>query len=151
MIRPPPPHSGNSTKKSPSFKVKGQPSRESWADASLISSQVIQEVSIKAIAKPSSSVSAWPMFRIASGSATSNQLVCPRSRRTRTIMEAAAPASSAALKYSPSRKSHEMKRYKPTKISRETTGRCSLCCDHSHRRLTGSCPVIMGTSVKSSM
>jgi hypothetical protein len=56
MIRPPAPHSGKSTKKSPSFNVKGNPSREFWADASLTSSQETKEVIVKAIVKPSSSV-----------------------------------------------------------------------------------------------
>ena len=106
MIRPPPPHKGKSTKRSPSFSVnKGQPTCESRADASLSNSQETQEVSIKAIAKPSSSVSAWAKLRIDNGSVTSTKLVWPRSRRTRTIIEAAVAEMSAAFAYSPTRKS----------------------------------------------
>ena len=45
------------------------------------------------------------MLRIDSGSAASTKLVRPRSLRTKTIMKAAVAESSAALAYSPTRKS----------------------------------------------
>ena len=57
MTKPDPPHRGKSTNKSPSFKVMGHPSGESLAEASLINSQEMQDVSIRFIAKPISRVS----------------------------------------------------------------------------------------------
>jgi hypothetical protein len=90
------------------------------------------------------------MLRIDSGSTTSTKRVCPRNLRVKRSIDAASAESSAAFTYSPDRKSFEIRRFRPTMISRGTIGRCSLCCDHSHRKLTGSCPVMTGTSEKSS-
>ncbi len=151
MIRPLPPHNGKSSNKSPNFNVACTPSREFEADANLIRSHEIHAVKTRFIAKPIIRVSACPMFNMDNGMATSNTLQRPLKRRTKTIIEAAMAESSPALVYCATRKSDAMNRCRPTRMSRETTGRCSLCCDQSHCPVNGSCPDMIGTSEKSSI
>ena len=80
------------------FKVKGQPSGESWPEACLISPHEIQEVSVSFIAKPINSVSTCAWLRIDSGSTTSTKLQCPRSQRAKKSIEAAAADVSATFR-----------------------------------------------------
>ncbi len=151
MTRPLPPHSGRSTRNKPNLRANRHPGRRPARLASEISSTEIQTVRIRFSEKLISRFSACPRLRIDRGSTASVTLVYPRSLRASKSIETAAADSSPTLKYIPTRKSLSMNRCSPARISREMTGRCSLCWAQVQRRLTGSCPLITDTSMKSSM